>query len=299
MPRHHTYEVSVAWTGNRGSGTSGYRDFSRDHQVAAEGREPIEASSEPLFRGDPARWNPELELTAALSQCHMLWYLHLCAASGVVVTSYADEARGAMEETDDGSGQFTEVVLRPRVTVSSPDMVAAAVRLHEEAHSKCFIARSVNFGVRHEPVVTAEPAGVARLTSLQVHAADLAAAARFYGQFIGLELSDEPHRHDGNEALHYDLAWGDPSSADYLMLHLAQAEPGQQTTGAQIGITVEDVDVVHQRAAQFGVTVLEPPHDGPWGRCATYKDPDGNTISVTMARRALGAGQVSRDIDLA
>lgn len=157
MPRRHTYEVFVAWTGNRGSGTSSYREYGRDHQVAAEGRPPIEASSEPLFRGDPARWNPELELTAALSQCHMLWYLHLCAVSGVVVTSYADDAHGAMEETDDGGGQFTEVVLRPRVTVSSAEMVDAAMRLHEEAHAKCFIARSVSFPVRHEPVVAAPP----------------------------------------------------------------------------------------------------------------------------------------------
>jgi organic hydroperoxide reductase OsmC/OhrA len=59
-----------------------------------------------------------------------------------------------MEETNDGDGQFTEVVLRPRVTVSSPDMVEAAVKLHEQAHARCFIARSVSFPVRHEPVVT-------------------------------------------------------------------------------------------------------------------------------------------------
>lgn len=157
MPRRHTYEVSVAWTGNRGSGTSSYRDYGRDHEVTAEGRPPIEGSSEPLFRGDPARWNPELELTGALSQCHMLWYLHLCATSGVVVTGYSDDAHGAMEETDDGGGQFTEVVLRPRVTVSSPDMVEAAVRLHEQAHAMCYIARSVNFPVRHEPVVAGPP----------------------------------------------------------------------------------------------------------------------------------------------
>ncbi len=164
MPRRHTYEVSVAWTGNRGSGTSGYRDYGRDHQVTAEGRPPIEASSEPQFRGDPARWNPELELIAALSQCHMLWYLHLCAVSGVVVTSYADDAHGAMEETEDGGGQFTEVVLRPRVTVSSPGMVDAAVRLHKEAHAKCFIARSVSFPVRHEPVVAGPPTSVEQPT---------------------------------------------------------------------------------------------------------------------------------------
>ena len=129
---------------------------------------------------------------------------------------------------------------------------------------------------------------MARLNSLQVHAADLAAAATFYGQFLGLELDDEPHRHDGNEALHYDLAWGDFSSGDYMMLNLAQAEPGQHTTGAQIGITVEDLDAVHQRAAQFGVTVLEPPHDGVWGRRAMYEDPDRNTVSVTAVRPAEG-----------
>jgi len=122
---------------------------------------------------------------------------------------------------------------------------------------------------------------MARLNSLQVWAADLAAAAKFYGQFVGLELDDEPHQHEGNEALHYDLAWGDFASGEYVMLHLAQAGPGQHTTGAQIGITVDDVDAVHQRAAHFGVTVLERPHDGEWGRNAVYEDPDQNIVSVT------------------
>src|SRR5215472_8467847 len=81
MPRIHSYNISVRWTGNRGTGTSGYRAYERDHDVTAEGRPVIAASSEPHFRGDPARWNPELELTAALAQCHMLWYLHLCAVA--------------------------------------------------------------------------------------------------------------------------------------------------------------------------------------------------------------------------
>jgi organic hydroperoxide reductase OsmC/OhrA len=155
MHRTHSYEVTVTWTGSRGTGTSGYHAYARDHDVAAEGRPVIAASSEPLFRGDPTRWNPELELTAALSQCHMLWYLHLCAESGVVVTSYTDEATGTMNEDDDGSGRFTEVVLRPRVAVASPGMIDAATRLHKEAHAKCFIANSVNFPVRHEPAITA------------------------------------------------------------------------------------------------------------------------------------------------
>jgi predicted enzyme related to lactoylglutathione lyase len=124
---------------------------------------------------------------------------------------------------------------------------------------------------------------VARLNSLQVWAADLAAAARFYGQFVGLDLDDEPHQHHGNDALHYDLAWGDFDSGNYVLLHLAQAKPGRRTTGAEIGITVDDVDAVHQRASQFGVTVLEQPHDGPWGRNAMYEDPDENIVLVTAA----------------
>jgi organic hydroperoxide reductase OsmC/OhrA len=155
VPRIHSYEISVAWTGNRGTGTSGYRAYERAHDVTAEGRPVIAASSDPLFRGDPGRWNPELELVAALAQCHMLWYLHLCAAAGVIVTSYTDDAHGIMAEDEDGSGRFTEVVLRPRVAVASPDMIDTATSLHKEAHAKCFIANSVNFPVRHEPVIIA------------------------------------------------------------------------------------------------------------------------------------------------
>jgi predicted enzyme related to lactoylglutathione lyase len=124
---------------------------------------------------------------------------------------------------------------------------------------------------------------VTRFNSLQVSAGDLAASAKFYGMFLGLELDDEPHQHAGNEALHYDVAWGDFASGDYMLFHLAQAEPGQHTTGAQIGITVGDVDAVHQAAAQFGVTVLAQPHDGEYGRNAVYQDPDGNIVSVTSA----------------
>lgn len=125
--------------------------------------------------------------------------------------------------------------------------------------------------------------GVARFHSLQVWAEDLAASATFYGQFLGLELDDEPHRHNGNEALHYDVAWGDFATGEYMLFHLAQAEPGQHTTGAQIGITVRDLDGAHKQAAQFGVTVLEPPHDAEYGRNALYEDPDGNVVSVTAA----------------
>lgn len=165
MIRTHSYDVSVAWTGDRGSGTSGYREYGRDHEVTVSGDEeddgrpqPIAGSSDSAFRGDSARWNPEQLLVAALAQCHMLSYLHACAAAGIVVTGYTDEAHGTMTETTDGGGHFTEVVLRPRVAVASPDMVDKAVGLHHEAHERCFIANSVNFPVRHEAVVLAASA---------------------------------------------------------------------------------------------------------------------------------------------
>jgi organic hydroperoxide reductase OsmC/OhrA len=154
MARMHTYDTVVTWTGNRGTGTSGYRHYDRAHEVTADGPATIPGSSDPAFRGDPARWNPEQLLVAALSQCHMLQYLHLCADAGVVVTSYVDHAHGTMAETGEG-GRFTEVVLRPEVSVASPTMVEAAMVLHAAANRACFIANSVNFPVRHEPRVQA------------------------------------------------------------------------------------------------------------------------------------------------
>jgi organic hydroperoxide reductase OsmC/OhrA len=152
--RTHRYEVTTTWTGNRGTGTSGYRDYGRDHEIGADGRPVIAGSSDPVFRGDKTRWNPELELLAALSQCHMLSYLHVCVTAGVVVTAYEDAPYGLMAETDDDGGHFTEVVLRPKVTVADAGMARKAQELHEQANEKCFIASSVNFPVRHEPSVT-------------------------------------------------------------------------------------------------------------------------------------------------
>jgi organic hydroperoxide reductase OsmC/OhrA len=149
----HRYETTVTWTGNRGEGTANFRAYARDHDVLAEGRPPIAASSDPGLRGDPERWNPELLLVAALSECHMLWHLHLCAVGGVVVEAYEDRAEGVMTTTKDGSGQFTEVVLRPVVTVADASMTEKAQALHPKAHEMCFIANSVNFPVRHEPTV--------------------------------------------------------------------------------------------------------------------------------------------------
>lgn len=154
MDKHeHGYRVTVTWTGNRGQGTASYRGYDRGHEVTADGPPAIPGSSDPSFRGDPARWNPEQLLVAALAQCHMLWYLHLAAEAGVVVTGYTDEASGTMVTDGTGGGRFTEVVLRPRVELAEAGMAQRARDLHERAHELCFVANSVAFPVRHEPSV--------------------------------------------------------------------------------------------------------------------------------------------------
>ncbi|MGV9411676.1 OsmC family protein [Nocardia sp. NPDC003693] len=140
----HVYEVEVTWSGE----TTGYRSYSRNHELLTAGRPPILATSDPKFRGDTDRWNPEQLLVASLSDCHMLWFLHLCAEAGVVVTSYHDTAVGVMDDV-----RFQHVTLRPKVTVRDASMVDKAVALHSVAHEKCFIANSVNFPVAHEPTI--------------------------------------------------------------------------------------------------------------------------------------------------
>lgn len=148
----HEYRVGIEWLGNRGTGTSGYRDYGRQLVVrAADGRE-LAGSADPTFRGDADRWNPEELLVAALSQCHMLSYLHMAVRAGVVVTAYTDEPVGTMLQEGLG-GRFTEVLLRPVVTVADASMADRAREAHAEASEHCFIASSVNFPVRHEPTI--------------------------------------------------------------------------------------------------------------------------------------------------
>jgi organic hydroperoxide reductase OsmC/OhrA len=149
----HTYEVTVSWTGNRGVGTANYRAYGREVELEAGARPPIPGASDPAFRGDPERWDPERLLVGSLSQCHLLWYLHLCAVSGVTVVGYEDHAVGRMTETEDGGGRFAEVTLRPNVTVADRSMVEPASELHTRAHELCFIANSVNFPVGHDPTI--------------------------------------------------------------------------------------------------------------------------------------------------
>lgn len=148
--RTHTYNVNIAWTGNTGSGTATPNGYSKNHEIRAAGRPVIEASSDPAFAGDPDRYNPEELLVAALSECHMLWFLSRCAKHGVTVTVYEDDPIGTMVEQRDGGGEFTNVTLHPRITLAHEADETLLTRLHEESHHLCFIARSVNFPVEVE-----------------------------------------------------------------------------------------------------------------------------------------------------
>lgn len=150
MAPTHLYRTTVRWTGNLGAGTREYGGYSRDHTVAVDGKPPIPGTSGLSPRSDPTRYTPDELVIAALSSCHMLWYLHLCADAGVVVTAYSDDAEGTLEIDRDGRGRLTEAVLHPRVVVSAGDPDVAQ-RLHAEAHRKCFVANSVRFPVRCEP----------------------------------------------------------------------------------------------------------------------------------------------------
>lgn len=155
MNTAHRYHATVVWTGNKGTGTDGYRNYDRSHEITIENKPVIFASSDPAFRGDGARHNPEDLFISSLASCHMLWYLHLCSEAGIVVLSYCDKATGIMTEDAKRGGYFTEVTLHPTVIVAESGMIDKANSLHEKANQLCFIANSVNFPVRHRPTTTA------------------------------------------------------------------------------------------------------------------------------------------------
>jgi organic hydroperoxide reductase OsmC/OhrA len=149
----HRYHVTVEWSGNRGPGTSSYEAYGREHLITAGAKAPIAGSSDPAFMGNAERWSPEDLLVASASACHKLWYLHLCADAGIAVVGYVDRAEGTMAD-EPGNGRFTQIVLRPRVVIQAGGDLARAERLHHTAHERCYIANSVNFPIRCEPVIS-------------------------------------------------------------------------------------------------------------------------------------------------
>jgi organic hydroperoxide reductase OsmC/OhrA len=151
MNQHH-YLTTITWTGNTGTGTSSYRAYERDHTIQVAGKPDIPGTSDVSVMGNKTRYNPEEMLLSALSGCHMLWFLHLCSVNKIVVTAYVDKAEGIMAVTPDGSGQFTEAILKPEITISGQADQALLEKLHHDTNKLCNIARSVNFPVHHEAV---------------------------------------------------------------------------------------------------------------------------------------------------
>ena len=151
MNQPHLYKVIVKWTGNKGEGTLSYKAYDRSHTILIQNKPDIWGSSDPNFRGDKTKHNPEDLFVSSLSACHMLWYLHLCAEAGIIVVDYTDYATGTMVETPEGGGHFVEVTLNPEIIVTEVWMIVKANALHPEANKRCFIANSVNFPVHHNP----------------------------------------------------------------------------------------------------------------------------------------------------
>jgi organic hydroperoxide reductase OsmC/OhrA len=157
MSKQHSYTAEIKWTGNLGTGTSAYTAYSRAHEVSGDGgKQTILASADPIYRGEESRYNPEELVVAAISGCHLLWYLHLCADAGVVVVDYTDSANGTLTENDDGNGKFSEVTINPQVTITKDSDAELAEKLHDKAHEFCFIANSMNFPVSVKPTIIFE-----------------------------------------------------------------------------------------------------------------------------------------------
>ena len=150
----HHYAARIVWEGNTGSGTSSYAGYERAHRIEVHGKPDIPASSDPAFRGDPARYNPEDLFVASLSGCHMLFFLYLCSANGIRVISYEDDATGTMVVNAQGGGKFESVTLHPRVVVEAGANLDLAHSLHDKSHELCYIANSCNIPIHHEATIT-------------------------------------------------------------------------------------------------------------------------------------------------
>lgn len=152
MKNHH-YKSKIKWTGNTGESTKNYRSYERNYTISVDGKAEIKGSSDPAFLGNPDLHNPEDLLLASVSSCHLLWYLHFCSVNNILVLEYLDIAEGTMIESENGSGKFTEIILKPQILVAEKEMVEKAIELHQKANEYCFIANSLNFEVKHQPEI--------------------------------------------------------------------------------------------------------------------------------------------------
>jgi organic hydroperoxide reductase OsmC/OhrA len=149
-----SYSSHIVWTGNTGAGTADYESYARTWDISVPGKRVIHCSNDPLLGGDAGKMNPEDLLLSSLSACHMLWYLHYASDAGIMVLAYEDEPLGIGEVMPSGAGRFISAVLRPNIIVRADCDLNMAAELHGRIHSVCFIARSVNFPIAYEPVIS-------------------------------------------------------------------------------------------------------------------------------------------------
>ncbi len=153
MSDTHTFETTLAWPADAAQKLPPDPAFSRNSVLAAPGKPVIVASSPAVFGGDTARYNPEEMLMLSLSQCHLLTYLAIAAKKRMGILKYEDRVVGTLGMGASGKMQMVDVLLRPRVTVAKGTNLTDAHALHETAHASCFMANSVNFTVRNEPLI--------------------------------------------------------------------------------------------------------------------------------------------------
>jgi len=157
MNKAHTYKSQLIWDGNLGDGTSTYQGYGRQYRVVIDGKPDLHGTADPMFRGDAAKHNPEDLFLAAVSSCHMLSYLALCARASINVVDYRDDATGELL-FEGGGGRFIEIRLHPTVTVADAKDVDRAKALHERAHELCFIANSCSAPIHHDAIVKVDEA---------------------------------------------------------------------------------------------------------------------------------------------
>jgi len=152
MTHEHHYELIAKWHGNKGEGTKNVRAYDRSHTITIKGKPELFLTTDNPAVGDKTKLNPEDLLVAAISSCHMLSYLYVCALEGIIIHDYVDNATGVMIEKEGGGGSFRKVILNPTFTVAQESMKEKSIELHHKAHQICYIANSVNFEIKCNPV---------------------------------------------------------------------------------------------------------------------------------------------------
>jgi len=145
----HHFRAHAVWSGASAGPVTDYRSYSREFTFAVQGKALITGSAAGPFLGDESLINPEELLLMAVSSCHMLSYLAVCARRGISVIAYEDECTATMAMKD-GKMRITEATLRPKVTVPAGTDLEKALLYQHRASEECFIASSVNFPIAHE-----------------------------------------------------------------------------------------------------------------------------------------------------